>query len=315
MLILDPATDPFFNLAAEEFLLREADGPVLRLWRNAPCVVIGRHQIPCREADVALASRRGVPVLRRLSGGGAVYHDLGNVNFTVIRPLARGEGVDFDRLLVPVVAALRSLGVIVTHAGRGDVRFGGAKISGNAAYLWKGRILHHGTLLFDADTATLDALLDPPAGAQRTGKGIRSVRSTVANLRAATGGRFADAWDFAKAVAGQLSGDSGDAPRAFTDEEKAKIEALATRVSRTPEWNLGAGPEYALERVVEGGGTLRLGVSQGRISSVALEGDVPVSAALAKALTGAWHEPVAVEQALAAIRPTPSALPGVSAFF
>jgi lipoate---protein ligase len=321
MLIHDPATDPFQNLAAEEFLLREVTEPVLRLWRSGSCVVVGRHQIPCVEVNIIEAARRNVPVVRRLSGGGAVYHDLGNVNFTIIRPLERGEGIDFNRMLAPIVAALNQMGFAATHAGRGDVRLDGKKISGNAAYLWRGRILHHGTLLFDADLGALEALLDVPAGgAIWQAKSVQSIRSRVVNIRdAACAARFADAGAFADAFMMTLApmlGEDAAGARAFTDAEKARIWEIALATYQTPEWNLGAAPDYALERPAWAGGPrLRLNVKGGRVAGVEIENDAAATAMLAKALVGRWHEPNWIGAALEGAKELFARVPSVDVFF
>jgi lipoate-protein ligase A len=240
MLITDPISDPFFNLAAEEFLLKEVRRPLLRLWRSSRSVVIGRHQIPDAEVNKAIAETNGVPILRRLSGGGAVYHDMGNVNFTLVTDRIPFGGINFDLLMTPIVAALNLIGVPAEHVGRGDLRLEGKKISGDAIYLWKGCTLHHGTLLFNADLDLLDALLDVPDDGQQRPKSIRSVRSPVINIESACKGRFADIDAFMNSFGKALSTFLAQNPldiRHFTDEEKKRINEIADAIYRRPEWN------------------------------------------------------------------------------
>lgn len=296
MLIVDTESDPAFNLAAEEYLLRELDAPVIRLWRNRPCVVIGRHQIPCMEVNLLAAKELGIPVFRRISGGGTVYHDLGNLNFSFIGPLPKGEGIDFDRMLRPIVRAMDALGLPVEHVGRGDVRIGGSKISGNAAYLWRGRCLHHGTLLYDANLDALERLLDVPEKSEWKARSVRSVRSPVTQISSLCKGRFDGIEDFAQALAKELS---GEAPRAFDAEERKKINALRESRYATREWNLGETPEYALERDTASLGRLRFRVRQGLIRELSLSeggtGHTPAPSALSE---GCWHEPESVAHAL-----------------
>lgn len=196
MVIVDAATDPYFNLAAEEFILREMPKPVLRLWRSDKCVIIGRHQLPDLEVNLAEAEKAGVPILRRLSGGGAVYHDLGNVNFTLVSRNPAQNGMSFDLFTAPVIAALNLVGFPATKGARGDIFLGDAKVSGSAYYLWRGYMLHHGTLLFDSDLSALEALLDVPDADARGRRSVRSVRSPVANLGTAFAGRYADTVEF-----------------------------------------------------------------------------------------------------------------------
>lgn len=149
--------DPYVNLAIEEFLLRETKEDVFMLWQNDPTVVIGKNQNAYAEVDLAYAEAHGIRVARRLSGGGAVYHDSGNINYTFIT--FEGEGKDFSYFTRPIIEALATLGVPIVQNGRNDLECEGRKISGNARYTANGRILHHGTLLFDADVGTISSVL------------------------------------------------------------------------------------------------------------------------------------------------------------
>ena len=294
MRYFDTGNDPACNLAAEEWLLSATSGPVLRVWRNAPSLICGRHQIPCLEADLPEAARRGVPLLRRLSGGGTVYHDGGNLNFTILLGPDKGLSIDFARMTAPVLAALAHLGIPAEHPGRGELRLFGKKISGGAAQLARGRLLYHGTLLFSADLGALETLLSPRKGTVEA-KSVRSVRSEVANLSEALPGRFAgiDAFaaEFEAALAGEL-GLAGESPQDFSDADRAQIAALAEKY-RTDEWNAGASPAY---RAKSRGGAL-VEVRDGRITS--LSGDTDLPEGLAKALVGVFHSPSALADGFA----------------
>ena len=178
------STDPAFNLALEECLLQwlPADHPGLfLLWQNAPSVIVGRHQVTLDEIDSDFVRRRGLPVVRRMTGGGAVYHDLGNLNFSFMENAHGRKTVDFARYLRPVCAALAELGVQASLTGRNDLEAGGRKISGSAQSLRHGRILHHGTLLVSLDFGELVQALHVDPDKIRS-KGIASVRSRVANI-------------------------------------------------------------------------------------------------------------------------------------
>ena len=178
------STDPALNLALEECLLQwlPADHPGLfLLWQNAPSVIVGRHQVTLDEIDADFVRRRGLPVVRRMTGGGAVYHDLGNLNFSFMENAHGRKTVDFARYLRPVCAALAELGVQAPLTGRNDLEAGGRKISGSAQSLRQGRILHHGTLLVSLDFGELVQALHVDPDKIRS-KGIASVRSRVANI-------------------------------------------------------------------------------------------------------------------------------------
>ena len=179
-------TDPYVNLAIEERILERAEelGPTLMLWRNEPCVVIGRHQNPWVECDLAAMRRDALPLVRRISGGGAVYHDGGNTNFSFIAPSKADPphaAYDQERHFRVVIDGLARLGIEAWKTDRNDLRVGERKISGNAFRHTRGRSLHHGTLLVNANLDLLTAYLSP-SGALIETKATPSVRSTVMNL-------------------------------------------------------------------------------------------------------------------------------------
>lgn len=174
-------TDPYRNLAVEQYLLETVpeDVCILYLWQNRRTVVIGRNQNAWRECRTGQMETDGVFLARRLSGGGAVFHDLGNLNFTF---LVRKPGYDLNRQLGVIVEACRLMGIPAERSGRNDVLTGGRKFSGNAFYEHQGRCYHHGTLLVDVDMAAMGRYLSP-SKAKLEAKGVSSVRSRVVNLK------------------------------------------------------------------------------------------------------------------------------------
>ena len=173
--------DPHYNLAVEQHLMETVpDGCcILYLWQNAHTVVIGRNQNAWKECRTQLLEEEGGHLARRLSGGGAVYHDLGNLNFTFLLPSAE---YDVDRQLSVIVEACHSLGISAEKSGRNDVLSEGRKFSGNAFFKHNGRAYHHGTLMVDVDKEKLGRYLSP-SKAKLIAKGVDSVRSRVVNLR------------------------------------------------------------------------------------------------------------------------------------
>ena len=177
-------TDPYFNLAMEEYLIDTAgDEEIFILWRNEPSVIIGRNQNAFSELDVSFAREHDIKVVRRLTGGGAVFHDLGNINYTFISPDIDGGSLNFARFCEPIVRALRALGLDASLSGRNDILAEGRKVSGTAQCVRSGHVMHHGTLLWDADFSAMAGVLRPDTE-KLAAKGIKSVRSRVGNIRA-----------------------------------------------------------------------------------------------------------------------------------
>ena len=180
LLILD-SHDPYLNLAIEEYLFRYSGDDIFMLWQNEPCVVIGKNQNAYAEINLDMLRENGVKPVRRITGGGAVYHDLGNLNYTFISA-KQSDGIDFAYFTAPIIEALASIGVEATLSGRNDLLVGDKKISGNAQHTSEGRVLHHGTLLFDASLDFLSGVLTVDEEKIKA-KAIKSTRSRVTNIR------------------------------------------------------------------------------------------------------------------------------------
>ncbi len=178
---LSYSTDVYHHLALESFLTRQQEQDFFFLWRSQPSVVIGKHQNPYKEINLPFALERNIPVSRRISGGGAVYHDLGNINFTFIKTVPEGKQINFKKHSEPVFNALQNLGFDVSMSERNDMRIAGKKFSGNAEHVYKTRVLHHGTILFNSDLEVLNTVLSPSKQHYQD-QAIASVRSSVTNL-------------------------------------------------------------------------------------------------------------------------------------
>lgn len=297
-IVYNPVTDAYFNLAAEEYLLRHEDEDVFLLWRNDNTVVIGRNQNAWAEINVPYVTEHGISVVRRLSGGGAVFHDLGNVNFTFLTARTGGGQIDFSRFTAPIIRALASLGVRAEADGRNDILADGAKISGNAQCVFRRpdgteRLLHHGTLLYGADLSRLAAALVVRPEKLRA-KGVASVRRRVTNLRDVPGfPPDLSVEEFIAHLAREASGASGTETGSLTEEEIAGIRALREEKYATWEWNYGASGEHETEyyaRFPFGSVSAAYTARHGVITEIRLFGDYfgtePVSL-LEKALVGA----------------------------
>ena len=303
--IIRPETDPYFNLAAEEYAMDRFDRDVFMLWRNAPAIIVGRHQNTLAEINPDYVRERNLPVVRRLSGGGAVFHDLGNLNFTFIAGGADAHRteVDFRRFTQPIIEALQQLGVDARFEGRNDLTIDGRKFSGNAEYVHRGRILHHGTLLFSARMADVAAALRPDP-AKFADKAVKSVRSRVTNIsehlpRPMTVAAFRD-----YLMEYVMTGTPGAAAHAFTAEDLAAIDHLRDTKYATWEWNFGHSPRYNFsKRARTPGGTVEatIEVTDGIIRAAHFYGDYFTRgdpAELAAALVGTPHREDALRERL-----------------
>ncbi len=251
-LYLNTHTDPHFNLAAEEYFITHAADDIIMLWRNEPAVIIGKNQNAYAEINLDFTEKNGVKVVRRLTGGGAVFHDLGNVNFTFISPKGsalsngiREGGLDFAHFTRPIISALSSLGINARLSGRNDIvvdcEDGEKKVSGNAQCVIGGVTMHHGTLLYSASMERLQGALNVDASKLKS-KGIASVRSRVANIRELLSDELAanvgDAVGFMSFLGEYLSREFSVAPEAFSAADAREIELLADEKYRTDAWNL-----------------------------------------------------------------------------
>ena len=266
-------TDPAYNLAFEEYVLKNRqEGDYLLLWQNGPSVIIGQNQNPHEEVNCPLAAERGIPVVRRSSGGGAVYHDLGNLNYSFVTDAGNIGQMTLEHFGQRLVDALGGMGVDAELSGRNDILVAGRKVSGTAQRLQGGRILHHGTLLFETDAEAMSALLTPDA-AKYSSKSSKSVRSRVGQLKDSLpeGTTLPIFW---AALRTALTGE--DDAETLRGEELEAIETLAREKYRSWDWNFGRTPAFDFQnRRRFPGGLLdvRLRTEHGCIQSIRFYGD------------------------------------------
>ncbi len=264
-------TDPFFNIAAEEYVLKHFTDDVLMLWQSRPSVVVGKHQNLVAEINLNYTRQKDIPVLRRISGGGTVYHDLGNLNYTYIRNEENRERlIDFKGFSEPVIEFLNTLGIKAEVEGKSNLVVAGKKFSGNAAHVFKNRVLHHGTLLFNSNLDELEKVIRP-ANAQINDKSIKSVRATVANLADKLKNPLT-VKEFRNQLAGFLIAFYGiDKIHSFTLRDKEAIKTLINEKYGTVDWNYGYSPAYEFENRI-GNASLFIKVKKGIIEQAILKG-------------------------------------------
>ncbi|HNW56414.1 MAG TPA: lipoate--protein ligase [Bacteroidales bacterium] len=249
MLCLVPESDdPFFNLAIEEILLKDSDEEFIILGINNQSVIIGKNQSAHREVDTGFLYKNGIPVIRRISGGGTVFHDNGNLNFTFIRRCEEGKQIDFLKHTQPVMRFLSSLGVEAKFEGKNDLKVGGLKVSGNAEYVHHNRVLHHGTLLFSSSLDILRKCIRKDKSCYST-KAVESNPSPVMNLHTRLEDSFTDIYEFRSAMMDYFLGNiKGTVPYNLTHKETENAESLAVAKYRSWDWNYAYGPEYTFKK-------------------------------------------------------------------
>lgn len=306
--IESPYTDPASNLALEQYIFDylPKDAEYFMLWQNDNAIIVGKHQNTNLEVDMEYVEKQGIKIVRRLSGGGAVYHDLGNINYTFIVDAKGSNSLDFTLFCRQIVQALASLGIEAEISGRNDITIGGKKFSGNAQYIKKGRIMHHGTIMFDSNLEVLSAALRVK-GDKILAKGVQSVRSRVTNIREHLPAEvtLAQFWD---SLVHSLVEEQKMGRYQLSPADIAQVDGLRRSRYCTWEWNFGSSPRYSIqkERRVEGCGTIQIGmeVENGVIVAYASHGDYFGSGDvedLAGLLRGVRLEKRALYQALEAI--------------
>lgn len=274
--LINKSTDPYFNLALDEYAMTNIDvnEDFFFIWQNAPSVIIGKNQNASEEVNQRFLDENGVNLARRVSGGGAVYHDFGNINYTFIIPVDDPATVDFKKYTQPIVDALASMGVHAEATGRNDVTIDGKKISGTAQRMANGKLMFHGTLMYEVDSEALSNALnvDPD---KIVSKGFKSVKSRVTNIKEhlPEGSTFEEFFDKLQYF---LSNEGKDEEIVLTDEDIAKVQKAADERFSTWEWIYGKSPEFNLKnkkRFPGGKVEVLMDVDEGLIKSVRFMGD------------------------------------------
>jgi lipoate-protein ligase A len=244
--------DVYFNLAAESYFLHQTNETIFMLWRSENAVVCGKHQNICAEINIDYCKRNGILPARRISGGGTVFHDRGNVNFTFIQPLKDGleKAVDYKQFLEPVRSVLRGMGIETEYSVRHDLLYKGIKISGNAQHIYQQgkRVLHHGTLLFNTQLESLGDALHAEGVYQD--KAVKSNRSSVTNL----GDHYSQYRNMDQVLKSLWDGFSvffGHSRAGISELECNEIITLRQEKFSQDSWIFGYSPSFSVVKEIE----------------------------------------------------------------
>jgi lipoate---protein ligase len=269
-------TDPRINLAIEEYALKNLDinETYLLFYINEPSIIIGKNQNSVEEINTEYVESNGIHVVRRLSGGGAVYHDLGNLNFSFITKDDGESFHNFRKFTEPVIAALKQMGINAELSGRNDILAEGRKISGNAQFSTKGRMFTHGTLLFNSEMEHIVSALRVKKDKIES-KGIKSVRSRVANISEFLTEKM-DIEEFRTSLLKFIFNGEEISEYVLIDEDWEKIHQLSKERYQNWDWNYGKSPKFNLQhshRFPVGQVDVRLDVNKGVIENCKIYGD------------------------------------------
>ncbi len=302
------STDPYLNLATDEFLLKNFTEDCFMLWRNDNAIIIGKHQNTLSEINVDYVHEKKINVVRRISGGGAVYHDLGNLNFSFVMTGEDGNLVDFRKFTLPIIEVLQNMGVNARFEGRNDLTIDGKKFSGNAEHVWRNRTLHHGTLLFSSEMKDVSGALKVNP-LKFKDKAIKSVRSRVTNISEHLTEKMG-VLEFRDRIMKYIMEKYADSRMyEFSEAEMQKIRKLRDGKFSQWEWNYGYSPKYGFERMIrtKEGGSLEfhLDVERGIIRDIRIYGDFFHKydiGVVEKSLIGIRHDAAAIRQTLSGFR-------------
>ncbi len=304
--IISPYTNPYFNLAAEEYLLKSFQEDMFLLYRNRPSIVVGKHQNTLAEINLPFVQENEILVARRISGGGTVFHDLGNLNFAFFTSGKEGELVDYKRATTPIVEALKKMGLEVRLGKRNELLLKGLKISGTASHVFKQRVLHHGTLLFSSEMGKLSAALKSDKE-RFTDRAVKSVRSRVTNISDHLK-ESVDVEMFQERILAHMLQNFKDArPYQLGRTDIVEIKALRDSKYSTWEWNFGYSPKYQFCRSISfKGGSLELhmNVVKGVIKELKIVGDftsLKDIVLLEQLLVGTIHDPETIRNKLSGV--------------
>lgn len=301
--IYHESTDPYFNIATDEYILKHIEEDCFMLWRNDNAIIVGKYQNTLAEINYDYVKANNIAVVRRISGGGAVYHDLGNLNFSFTHSGKDKNLTDFQKFTQPIIDVIRSLDIDARFEGKNDLMIDGRKFSGNAAHVYKNKILHHGTILYSSKMRNVsEALRINPVKYQD--KAVKSVPKRVTNISEHLKEPLS-LEDFTKKLMDYVIDTTpGSRLYSFTEEDIRQIQKLRDEKFATNEWNYGQSPDYSFKKSIRTpGGVLEMNleVKHGIIEKVKIFGDFFSERGIEgieKALETVSHNEAAIRNAL-----------------
>ncbi len=302
-------TDPHINLAIEEYVLKNMDidkDSFLLFYINEPSIIVGKNQNTIEEIDTEYVEANGIHVVRRLSGGGAVYHDLGNLNYSFLTKDDGESFRNFKKVTEPVVQALAEMGVKAELLGRNDILVEGRKVSGNAQFSTNGRMFSHGTLMFDTEIERVVSALKVRKDKIES-KGIKSIRSRVANISEFLNDSMTIEQFRMEILKSIFGGEDKIQYLALTDEDWTNIRELSAERYANWDWNYGKSPKFNMQhthRFPVGGIDVHIQVKKGIMEDISIFGDffgVGEVAVIEESLKGVQYDRQSISEALAPI--------------
>lgn len=295
--------NPYYNMAFEQYVIDELPyDDYVFFYIHQPSIIIGKHQNTIEEINKEYVEENNITVARRLSGGGAVYHDRGNLNFSFIVGAQRNEVNNFKRFTEPVIKALGKMGINSELSGRNDITIDGKKFSGNAQFYRKNQLLHHGTLLFDSEMSNLSSALKVKELKIKS-KGIKSVKSRVTNIKEYLKTDIS-ILEFKEYLLESMAEGNDFEEYVLTEDDLMQIQKLVDTKFSTWQWNWGQSPEFDIQKVDKftcGIIDIRLNVKNGVIENVKIYGDFFVRKdieILEKLLVNCQHRKESIYEAL-----------------